>query len=70
MVNDLEAAWQALEEIIEEGEGFSGSIYEEKGEEGELAHYYRFDELYQGRRYVHGDTPETGQTGPPLVIDY
>jgi hypothetical protein len=36
----------------------------------ELAHYYRFDELKQGRRYVCGDSHNSGPTGPAIVINY
>ncbi|MCG8464874.1 MAG: ferritin-like protein [Xanthomonadales bacterium] len=36
----------------------------------ELAHYYRFDELYRGRHYQHGDTPQSGPTGPSIDVDY
>ncbi|MEA2446144.1 MAG: hypothetical protein QOJ12_3436 [Thermoleophilales bacterium] len=68
-VTDLESALAALEEVVEQGEGSQTSIYEE-GDAGEIAHYYRFDELYRGRRYAHGDTPQSGPTGPPLTVDY
>ncbi len=36
----------------------------------ELAHYYRFNELAEGRRYVCGDTYNSGPTGPVIPIDY
>jgi len=36
----------------------------------ELAHYYRFDELAKGRRYVCGDTHNSGPTGPEIPINY
>jgi hypothetical protein len=68
-VTGLESALAALDEVVEQGEGTQTSIYEE-GDAGEIAHYYRFDELYRGRRYAHGDTPESGPTGPPVTVDY
>ena len=40
------------------------------GEGSLLAHYYRFDEIAKGRRYLPSDTPRTGPTGPPLPVDY
>jgi Ferritin-like len=73
-VTNLEAAMQALEVIVFEGEGISHSIWdgdeELLGEREELAHYFRFDELYRGRRYVRGDTPSSGPTGEPIVLDF
>ncbi|WP_125716780.1 ferritin-like domain-containing protein [Pseudoalteromonas rubra] len=36
----------------------------------ELSHYYRFNELLLGYRYVQGDTPNSGPTGPAIPIDY
>lgn len=66
VVDGVESALAALAEIIEEGEGFQGGVFD--GDE--LAHYYRFDELARGRRYVRGDTPESGPTGEPLLVDY
>ncbi|NOX93165.1 MAG: hypothetical protein GXP18_12180 [Gammaproteobacteria bacterium] len=36
----------------------------------ELAHYYRFNELSAGKRYVCGDTHNSGPTGPDIPIDY
>ena len=65
VVGDLESAIEALDEIVYEGEGFDHSIYDGSlGEGEELAHYFRFDELSRGRRYVRGDTPSTGPSGP------
>lgn len=69
-VEDLESAERALEEIVFEGEGMEHSIYEQLGEGEELAHYFRFDELFRGRRYVRGDTPSSGPTGEPILLDY
>ncbi|ALU44032.1 ferritin-like domain-containing protein [Pseudoalteromonas rubra] len=36
----------------------------------ELSHYYRFNELLLGCRYVQGNTPNSGPTGPAIPIDY
>ena len=73
-ITNLESAIEALDEIIDQGEGIDQSIWDgDKGVFGqrkELAHYFRFDELYRGRRYVPGDTPTTGPTGDPILIDY
>jgi len=73
-VVDVTTANLALEIIVDEGEGIHHSIWdgddELLGESRELAHYFRFDELYRGRQYVEGDTPASGPTGPPLLVDY
>lgn len=73
-IEDLGSANEALEVIIFEGEGINQSIWDGDhdllGESEELAHYFRFDELYRGRRYVKGDTPSSGPSGEPLLVDY
>jgi Ferritin-like len=69
-VTDLGSAKRALDEIVFEGEGMDHTIYEQLGEGDELAHYFRFDELYRGRRYVRGDTPSSGPSGEPILLDY
>ena len=71
-VHGREAALEAIDIIIEEGEGFAGGITgggHLLGEPEELAHYYRFDELARGRRYVLGDSP-SHPTGAPILLDY
>jgi len=71
-VDGREAALKAIDVIIEEGEGFAGGITDGGhllGEPEELAHYYRFDELARGRRYVRGDEP-SHPTGAPILLDY
>jgi hypothetical protein len=71
-VDGREAALEAIKIIIEEGEGFAGGITDGGhllGEPEELAHYYRFDELARGRRYVRGDKP-SHPTGAPILLDY
>jgi len=65
-VSDLESAVQALELIAEQGEGLGGGIYDG---EGELAHYYRFQQLKLGRYYLPPDEPDK-PTGPPVTIDW
>ncbi|MFI6324392.1 ferritin-like protein [Nonomuraea sp. NPDC050556] len=67
-VVDLESALGALEEIVEQGEGTARSEVWD-GDEDQVAHYYRFLELKLGRRYQRGDTPQSGPTGEPIVVD-
>jgi hypothetical protein len=65
-VTDLSSALAALSLIAGQGEGKGGGIYDNGGE---LAHYYRFQQLQLGRFYQKGDEP--GQpTGPKLEVDW
>jgi hypothetical protein len=38
-------------------------------ERDQVAHYYRFVELREGRRFRPGDTPQSGPTGEPIAVD-
>jgi hypothetical protein len=73
-ITNLDQANKALEVVVFEGEGIHESIWD--GDEQffdqprELAHYFRFDELYRGRRYTAQDRPSTGPTGEPLLVDF
>ncbi|MFN8668868.1 MAG: ferritin-like protein [Gemmatimonadaceae bacterium] len=72
-VHNLETALRALEEITEQGEGYEGGITDGDGafnDVDELAHYYRFNELLRGRRYVATDTQASGPTGDELPVDW
>lgn len=74
-VTDLASALSALEEIVEQGEGaarvdvWDGDMDMFHPQTKAVSHYYRFQELAQGRRYQPGDTPETGPTGETLTVD-
>jgi hypothetical protein len=65
-VTGLDSALGALRLIAEQGEGLGGGIYDHAGE---LAHYYRFQQLEIGRYYARGDKPGC-PTGPPLDTDW
>jgi rubrerythrin len=65
-VTDIESAKAAIELISEQGEGLGGRIYDT---EGELAHYYRFDQIRQGRYYQKGDKAHE-PTGPEFEVDW
>ncbi|ONI92260.1 hypothetical protein ALI22I_04695 [Saccharothrix sp. ALI-22-I] len=65
-VTDLDSARQALQFIADQGEGLDAGIY---GEDGELAHYYRFRQLQLGHYYQVGDHPDE-PSGPPLNISW
>jgi hypothetical protein len=65
-VTDAESAAAAMRVISEQGEGLGGAIFDE---EGELAHYFRFQQLLLGRYYRPGDV-HGAPSGPELDIDW
>jgi len=73
-VHDLDSALAALRVIVYEGEGYAGTTsdgdVELFHEPAEVAHYYRFNEIHLGRHYAATDTPNSGPTGVPLVVDW
>ena len=73
-VTDLESALKAINEIMDQGEGTTKSIYVKgmsKDDLGyHLAHYYRFWEISAGRRFKAGDTTASGPTGNLLPVDW
>lgn len=75
-VTDLRSAMQALQEIVEQGEGLDhASILDGDRDmfhpdRDEVAHYFRFAELALGRRYRPGDTPRSGPSGEPVAVDW
>jgi hypothetical protein len=73
-VVDLRTAREAIEIIVDQGEGAHESIFEEGAAVGgplpELAHYYRYNEIRLGRRYDRHDTADSGPTGPALSVHW
>jgi rubrerythrin len=73
-ITDLQGALAAIETIVEQGEG---TTQKPTDEEGELAHYYRFAEIFHGHRLVPvpGVPPEAppeehyAYDGPPIPFD-
>lgn len=65
-VTDLATAKAALDLIAEQGEGVMGHIFDK---DGEIAHYYRFQQLVLGRYYVEGDKPDH-PTGGEVPVDW
>ena len=68
-VNNLASALLAIDVIKDQGEGYDAGVFGPPPE-CELAHYYRFNELKEGRKYTQGDTLESGPTGEKLDIDW
>ncbi|CAL9466601.1 ferritin-like domain-containing protein [Streptomyces sp. enrichment culture] len=65
-VTSRDTAVAALTLVAEQGEGLHGGIYDSQGE---LAHYYRFQQLDKGRYYQKGDEPGE-PSGPVLHVDW
>jgi CDGSH-type Zn-finger protein len=75
-VTDLASALNAMEEIVEQGEGmdhatiFDGDKNMFHPEREEVGHYFRFQEILEGRSYQKGDTAASGPTGKSFVVDW
>ncbi|MEI6098386.1 MAG: ferritin-like protein [Alphaproteobacteria bacterium] len=65
-VHDMASAKQALDLIAEQGEGITENIFDS---DGEIAHYYRFQQLILGRYYVEGDRHDH-PTGNKVPVDW
>jgi len=67
-ITNARAAIDALTWIMEDGEGTPTTPFDGSGQ---LAHYYRFAEIYNGRRIVEDETAESGYAygGDPVPID-
>ena len=66
VVKDLGSAQAALSEIVEQGEGEMHSMYDD---DGDLAHYFRFEEIKYDRAYLASD--DAGRpSGPSIGVDY
>lgn len=73
VVNNLETAVTALRLITAQGEGtdedeWTGQASERQGGFREVAHYFRFNELKEGRLYQDGDTVKSGPTGEKITV--
>jgi hypothetical protein len=61
-----QSAVHAIQEIIDQGEGLPHQLFDN---DGDLGHFFRFDQIQRGRRYQKGDEPDQ-PTGAPLPVDY
>ena len=69
-VTDVASACQAIDTIIDQGEGTLTSPLEVVG--GDVAHYYRFAEIVHGRRLIRSPGPSGHQwayLGQPVTVD-
>jgi hypothetical protein len=75
-VTNLKTALEAIDEIEEQGEGlkhrqvWDGDRDMFHPEREEVAHYFRFSEIEQGRSFVRGDSPRSGPSGASFVVDW
>jgi CDGSH-type Zn-finger protein len=75
-VRDLASALSAIDEIEEQGEGLKHAEVWDGDRDmfhpsrDEVAHYYRFRQIEQGRHYQRGDTPQSGPTGDEFDVDW
>ncbi len=73
-VVDLASANKAIDVICDQGEGADGTILDDDrhffGQPEEVAHYFRFNEIYVGRRYRPTDHIHDAPSGAPLPVDY
>lgn len=65
-VTDLASACKALDEIVEQGEGEIHSMYDD---DGDLAHYFRFQQIKNNRCFLPSDDAGA-PTGPPIGVDF
>lgn len=73
-VVDLASATKAIGVICDQGEGADGTILDGDrhffGQPEEVAHYFRFNEIYVGRRYRPTDPIHAAPSGAPLPVDF
>ncbi|MFB7620475.1 ferritin-like protein [Kitasatospora sp. NPDC056181] len=72
-VDGRNSALEALETITEQGEGVHDTIWNSNnrfGEQPELAHYFRFNEIYTGRSYGPDDRPKDQPSGPLIDVTW
>ncbi|MDX0961540.1 ferritin-like domain-containing protein [Sinorhizobium medicae] len=73
-VTDLDSALEALETVVEQGEGawpLSQEKFSKKaGEPLEMGHYYRFSEIFYERHFIDSDDPRGLPGGPSMAVDW
>ncbi|MGJ5176533.1 ferritin-like domain-containing protein [Bradyrhizobium oligotrophicum] len=74
VVTDLQSALAALDIVISQGEGAWPKPKTPEatgfGETFDMGHYFRFSEIYYGRRYKRDDDPTKPPTGDHLDVDF
>jgi hypothetical protein len=59
-------AKRAINEVIDQGEGLTHSLFDN---DGDLGHYFRYDQIQRRRRYQAGDLPDH-PTGAPMDVAF
>jgi rubrerythrin len=71
-VYNLADALVAIEEIVGQGEGIDDTIEDPDhilfGEGVEYAHYFKFNEIYHGRKYIPTDKANENPSGPEVSV--
>jgi hypothetical protein len=76
VVTNRKTAHEAIATIADQGEGSHHSIFDDDhnifgdSDGKELAHYYRFNEIYKEKHYTEKDTHKSGPTGSKFEVDY
>ncbi|MGE7960070.1 ferritin-like domain-containing protein [Pseudomonas sp. NPDC089530] len=74
VITGMDTAREALQTIIEQGEGADMSVFDLDlhyfDQPEEVAHYFRFKEIAEGRRYRPGDKPSEPPSGERFEVDY
>jgi hypothetical protein len=74
VVRHLDTASRAIDVIVDQGEGADGSLWDGDSayfqQPAEVAHYFRFNEVYLGRRYRATDRVGDEPSGEKLPVDY
>ncbi len=70
-ITDVPSATKAIRIIVEEGEGTNQSPLAGLGTDGELAHFYRFQQIVKGRELIADTTVPEGWSfsGDPITVD-
>ena len=71
-VYSLAEANRAIDQIVGQGEGIDGTLFDTDhvlfGEEIEYAHYFKFNEIAEERRYRPDDRASLPPTGPEVAV--
>jgi len=70
VVTDLASATQALNIVINQGEAAWPGAATGFGDPLAMGHYYRFSEIFYGKRYRPEDNPAAPPKGDPIAVDF
>ncbi len=74
VVSSLESAREAINVIVSQGEGCSGSIFDDDApyfqQKEDVAHFFKFNEIKYKQHYGDEDDPALPPTGDTFVVSY